>query len=256
MTTRKRKTKAGNKVKQRPIAVAQPAPKASPPTDKTVEKQPPALAAANPNAILPAKLTPGGPPISSYPAMVPAPDQLLIASDGRSHAELKAESALNPVVLNAITAMNATRPSMAKGDLASVGITAYVKVMAAKIAAVEAGDMSGVEATMTAQIISMDALFSELALKAGTNMAAGYLEVGETYMRLAFKAQAQCRATAETLGELKNPRPVFAKQFNLANGNQQINQSEGPQQVNNRSSEQSARAGKNENPTNKLLEQA
>jgi hypothetical protein len=210
----------------------------------------------DPNAILPAKLTAGGPPIASYPATVPtSPGQLLLARDGRPDSEVMADSALSPVVLNALTAMNVTRPSMAKGDLATVGITAFVKVMGAKVAAVAAGDMSGIEATMTAQVVSMDALFSELAMKAQSNISAGYLDAGETYMRLAFKAQAQCRATAETLGELKNPRPVFAKQFNLANGNQQINQTDGPQQVNNLPAAPAPRAPENPLSPNKLLEQ-
>jgi hypothetical protein len=72
-------------------------------------------------------------------------------------------------------------------------------------------------------------------------------------MRLALRAQAQCRSTIETLAEMKNLRPVFAKNFNLANGNQQVNSSEGPQQVNNVPA--TPRAGNSETPSNKLLEQ-
>jgi hypothetical protein len=44
------------------------------------------------------------------------------------------------------------------------------------------------------------------------------------YMRLALKAQSQCRATIETRAEIKNPRPIaFAQQANIANGPQQVN---------------------------------
>jgi hypothetical protein len=178
---------------------------------------------------------------------------LVLVRDGRPDAELVAESALDPVLGNALTTLNAKRPTMSKGDLDSLGITALVKVMETKVAAVAAGDMSGVEATMTAQISSTDALYSWLTFKAQASLAAGYLDAGETYMRLAFKAQSQCRATAETLGELKNPRPVFAKQFNLANGNQQINQAVGPQQVNNAPTI-ATRAPENPLSSNKLLE--
>jgi hypothetical protein len=42
-------------------------------------------------------------------------------------------------------------------------------------------------------------------------------------MRLALKAQGQCRATLETLAVLKNPPTVFAKQANIAAGSQQVN---------------------------------
>ena len=41
--------------------------------------------------------------------------------------------------------------------------------------------------------------------------------------RLALKAQAQCRATIETLTLIKNPTTVFASQANIAHGPQQVN---------------------------------
>jgi hypothetical protein len=65
----------------------------------------------------------------------------------------------------------------------------------------------------------------------------------ETYMRLALRAQSQCRATLETLAVVKNPPSVaFVEQANIANG--------GPQQVNNGL----ACARANEIPQNELLE--
>ena len=43
-------------------------------------------------------------------------------------------------------------------------------------------------------------------------------------MKLALRAQGQCRATLETLANIKNPRPVaFVKQANISNGPQQVN---------------------------------
>ena len=50
-----------------------------------------------------------------------------------------------------------------------------------------------------------------------------YIEATERYMRLALKAQGQCRATLETLAAIKNPPVVFARQANFANGPQQVN---------------------------------
>jgi hypothetical protein len=37
-------------------------------------------------------------------------------------------------------------------------------------------------------------------------------------MRFGLKAQAQCRATLETLAAIKNPPTVFARQANIADG--------------------------------------
>jgi hypothetical protein len=65
-------------------------------------------------------------------------------------------------------------------------------------------------------------------------------------MRLALKAQSQCRATLETLATVKNPPVLFAKQANIANGPQQVNNgtpAPGP-----------APAGKVETISNELME--
>jgi hypothetical protein len=71
----------------------------------------------------------------------------------------------------------------------------------------------------------------------------GSLEVVDTVMRLALKAQSQSRSTIETLAEIKNPSHVaFVKQANISNGPQQVNN--GP-----------ARAENVQPPPNKLLEQ-
>ena len=55
------------------------------------------------------------------------------------------------------------------------------------------------------------------------------------YLRLALKAQSQCRATLATLAAVKNPQPVaFVRQANIAHG---------PQQVNNAAAAEASRAG-------------
>jgi hypothetical protein len=83
--------------------------------------------------------------------------------------------------------------------------------------------MSGLETTLTSQVITLDAIFSEMARRAALNMS-DHLGATETYLRLGLKAQAQCRATAHTLFEMKNPQPIaFVRQANIANGPQQVN---------------------------------
>jgi hypothetical protein len=67
-------------------------------------------------------------------------------------------------------------------------------------------------------------------------------------LRLALKAQRQCRATLETLVAIKNPQPMaFVRQANIAHG---------PQQVNNGAVQpgEPSRAWEAENLQNKLLE--
>lgn len=45
----------------------------------------------------------------------------------------------------------------------------------------------------------------------------------ELNMRMALRAQSQCRATLETLSNIKNPPVIYAKQANVTTGPQQIN---------------------------------
>ena len=45
-----------------------------------------------------------------------------------------------------------------------------------------------------------------------------YLEAADKYMKLALKAQSQCRTTVEAIGELKNPQPFsFVQRTNIGN---------------------------------------
>ncbi len=64
-------------------------------------------------------------------------------------------------------------------------------------------------------------MFTELGRRAAGQQ---YLAPFETHMRLALKAQAQCRATLETLAEIKQPKQVaLVRQANIAHGPQQVN---------------------------------
>ena len=90
-------------------------------------------------------------------------------------------------------------------------------------------------------------IFTELSRRAALNLGE-YPDAADRYLRLALKAQNQCRATLETLALIKSPPTVFARQANIAHG---------PQQVNNAgvgASIPRARAGDVENVRNELLE--
>ena len=88
--------------------------------------------------------------------------------------------------------------------------------------AVNRGDFTVSERMLNGQAVALNAMFAELARRAALNMGE-HLPAAETFMRLALKAQAQCRATIETLAAMKNPPVVFARQANISNGPQQVN---------------------------------
>jgi hypothetical protein len=114
---------------------------------------------------------------------------------------------------------------------------------------VQKGDLSRLEAMLTAQAHTLDVLFNNMVQRAAKNMAEGYLHATDVYMRMALKAQSQCRTTIEAIAEVKFPKsPTFIRQQNVAH----------QQQVNNGVSTPVGEATphtqeKNITPTNKLL---
>lgn len=86
--------------------------------------------------------------------------------------------------------------------------------------AVQGGDLSQAEAMLMNQATALQNLFARLVER---GMGQNTLPVLESFMKLALRAQNQCRATLETLSAIKNPPVIFAKQANIANGPQQVN---------------------------------
>lgn len=144
------------------------------------------------------------------------PNKLLIAKQNcKSHDRAFAEIGLSTPTLNAITSRHFTKPILGETHL-----TETVNVMKDKVRMVNAGDLSELEATLTSQSVALDTIFNELASRAIHSDTMSKLEI---YMRLSLKAQSQCARTIEVLAAMKNPPIVYAKQANIAHGNQQVN---------------------------------
>ena len=105
-------------------------------------------------------------------------------------------------------------------------------------------DLSRAEAMLICQATTLDALFCSLTRRA---VAQDMLHPYEVHFRLALRAQAQCRATLETLAAIKNPPVLIAKQANIAHGPQQVNNGTLP-------TGEPSRAREAETAQNKLLE--
>jgi hypothetical protein len=160
---------------------------------------------------------------------------------GKPRERLMAELGLSAILSNTTTARMFVKATVGELDL-----TEPVGVMREKASAVHSGNLAGLEETLTAQAVALDAIFNEMARRAALNMGE-YINATETYLRLGLKAQAQCRATLQTLFEMKNPQPVaFVKQANIANGLQQVN--------NGFATQPPPHAGISRIPSNELLE--
>ena len=99
-------------------------------------------------------------------------------------------------------------------------VNALTKILSQQTADVVGGNMTRPEAMLLSQAHTLDALFNSLVMK---GFGQTHMQHYEAFMRLAFKAQSQCRSTLQTLSDIKNPSVVYAKQANITNGNQQIN---------------------------------
>jgi hypothetical protein len=129
----------------------------------------------------------------------------------QDHNEALANALLKPSVQAAVTIQQWE---------SSTDVSSLMSELFVQVGIVKSGDMGRAEAMLLAQAHTLDVLFNNLAQRAKNQQ---YLNQFETNLRLAFKAQSQCRATLETLAALKNPPVVFAKQANISNGHQQIN---------------------------------
>ena len=98
---------------------------------------------------------------------------------------------------------------------------ANMKVLERATKQIKSGDLSKIEEMYISQAMALEVMFASLARRAKVQ---DKLLQYETHMRLAFKAQNQCRATLQALVQLKQPsQTTFVKQANIAQGHQQVN---------------------------------
>lgn len=98
----------------------------------------------------------------------------------------------------------------------------FAKELDRRIEKSGSGDLTVASSLLTAQALTLDGVFTEIARRAADNMAAGYLPAFETYMRLALKAQAQSRTTLEALAKLHQPHVQTVRHVHVNDGGQAI----------------------------------
>lgn len=144
----------------------------------------------------------------------------LTAVPGPDRSEMLAKLATRPSINAAAVMVSYSSPlGIAHDDLG-----ALMDQLGEDVKDVWAGDMTRAEAILFGQAHALQAIFMNLARRA---TAQNHMKNWEAYLRMAMKAQNQCRMTLETLATIKNPPVVFARQANINNG--------GQQQINNRS---------------------
>lgn len=102
----------------------------------------------------------------------------------------------------------------------SIDVPGLVALLRSQAEAVNKNDLSQAEAMLMNQAVALQSIFVRLTEKAFNQE---YISNLDTMIKLALKAQSQCRTTIEALSTIKNPPVVFAKQANIAQGHQQVN---------------------------------
>jgi hypothetical protein len=152
-----------------------------------------------------------------------------------------ARTVLRPTVQAAVTLKEYGK---AYGDLDLSGL---IDALTVQTQAVSDGDLQRGEAMLATQAHILDAIFNNLARRA---INAEYMDNLDCYLKLALRAQSQCRATWETLSAMKNPPMVgYVRQANIAHGHQQVNNTVS-------TTCDSSRARENTDVQNKLLEES
>lgn len=99
-------------------------------------------------------------------------------------------------------------------------VPTLMEVLRGQAEAVHRGDLVQAEAMLMNQATALQGLFARLTEKAFSTAALPHFEA---FMRMALRAQNQCRATLESLAAVKNPPTIYARQTNIAHGNQLVN---------------------------------
>jgi hypothetical protein len=163
----------------------------------------------------------------------------------KPEADALARMALRPSVNAAAVIVEYTKP------LGEQDIGALIDQLSAGMDDVWAGDMKRAEAMLYGQAHALQAIFMNFSRRA---LNQEYQKNLEAFLRMALKAQNQCRMTLETLALIKNPPVVFAKQANINNGGQQQVINGASPNLTSTHTGAGAHAAKNISDSNELLE--
>jgi hypothetical protein len=138
---------------------------------------------------------------------------------GESEGTSFARVALDPVVRHASIA--SSYASRIFSEVEPPSIMESTEALQNTVAKAEEGDLRIASRLLASQAVSLDAMFTELARRSGANMGE-YTDAAERYMRLALRAQSNCRTTVEALAKLHQPREQTVRHVHVNDGGNAI----------------------------------
>lgn len=139
---------------------------------------------------------------------------------GESAAETMSRAMIGPYLRHGIVAK--TIIGKMAGDLpGNPQFDQFGKSLKAQGKPAIAGDLTLASELLVTQAQTLDTIFTEMARRSALNMG-DYIKASEAYMRLALKAQANCRATLEALAKLHQPREQTVRHVHVNEGGQAV----------------------------------
>lgn len=134
------------------------------------------------------------------------PNQLDVPAYGDDSLEKAlAVAALRPSVQAGITIQQYDKTQLPGLDL--------IAALSTQTRSTVDGDLRRGEGILTAQAHTLDAIFNNLASR---SVQAGTTDRLAACLKLALRAQSQCRSTWEAISAIKNPPIAYVKQANIA----------------------------------------
>lgn len=139
---------------------------------------------------------------------------------GESEADTMARIMVGPFLRHGIVAHTVSGKMV--GQLpGKPNIDQFGKAIKARASTAINGDLTMASEMLATQAQTLDAIFTEMARRSAINMG-DYIKASETYMRVALKAQANCRATLEALAKLHQPREQTVRHVHVNEGGQAV----------------------------------
>ena len=155
-------------------------------------------------------------------------------------SQAAARAAIDPTIIAGVMTQNAYENDGGR----ELNVGDFVIEIREQCDAIARNDFTPAEQLLMSQAHTLSQVFYRLSNAAYANQNGGYFDAMDRYLRLALKAQSQCRSTLLALSEIKNPKSVaFIRQANVANN----------QQINNGELAPPARTEENDNQPNELL---
>lgn len=134
--------------------------------------------------------------------------------EGLSDAEIKAMAAVAPVIRHAAVAKGFTDQFFAdRGEVGVFDVAEALRVMCDKA---RNGSEDLTADILLSQAVTLDATFTDMLRRASRNFGE-YPEAAERYMRMAMKAQSNCRVTLEALTKVQRGGEQIVKHVHVDN---------------------------------------